>query len=104
VIQPCELRESLRESLSRPNIRIVPLDEWLEGLMVPSSYAGVLAMGRPVLWIGAADSAVGSQLRASDCGVTSTYLGGDTAARTQALRELSGDFTTLGTRWRPVAR
>lgn len=52
MFQPYQPRERLRESLSLPDIHIVSLDERLEGLIVPSKFVGVLATGRPVLWIG----------------------------------------------------
>jgi colanic acid biosynthesis glycosyl transferase WcaI len=102
IFQPYQPRECLRESLSLPDIHIVSLDERLEGLIVPSKFVGVLAMGRPVLWIGAAEGEVGSLVRAFGCGVT--VPSGDAAALTQVLRELSDDYASGGTRLRAMAQ
>ncbi len=101
MFQPYQPRECLHESLSLPDIHIVSLDERLEGLIVPSKFVGVLAMGRPVLWIGAANGEVGSLIRASGCGVT--IPPGDAPALTQALRELSDDHGSGGARLRTMA-
>jgi len=100
--QPYQPRERLRESLRLPDIHVVSLDERLEGLIVPSKFVGVIAMGRPVLWIGAAEGEVGSLVRASGCGVS--VLPGDAAALTQVLRELSYDHQSGGTRLRAMAQ
>jgi glycosyltransferase involved in cell wall biosynthesis len=102
MFQPYQTRERLRESLRLPDIHIVSLDERLEGLIVPSKFVGVLAMGRPVLWIGAAYGEVGSLIRASGCGVT--VPPGDAPALTQVLRELSDDHGSGGARLRTMAR
>jgi colanic acid biosynthesis glycosyl transferase WcaI len=102
MFQPYQPRERLRESLSLPDIHIVSLDERLEGLILPSKFVGVLAMGRPVLWIGAVDGEVGSLIKASGCGIT--IPAGDVAALTQALRELSKDHGSGGTRLRTMAQ
>jgi colanic acid biosynthesis glycosyl transferase WcaI len=102
MFQPYQPRERLRASLTLPDIHIVSLDERLEGLIVPSKFVGVLAMGRPVLWIGTADGEVGSLVRASGCGVT--VPSGDAAALTQVLRELRDDHATGSARLRAMAR
>jgi colanic acid biosynthesis glycosyl transferase WcaI len=102
MFQPYQPRECLRESLRLPDIHIVSLDERLEGLIVPSKFVGVIAMGRPVLWIGAAEGEVGSLVRASGCGVS--VLSGDAAALTQVLRELCDDHASGGTRLRAMAQ
>jgi hypothetical protein len=83
-------------------MHIVSLDERLEGLILPSKFVGVLAMGRPVLWIGAADGEVGSLVRAFGCGVT--VPSGDAVALTHVLRELSDDHANGGTRLRAMAQ
>jgi colanic acid biosynthesis glycosyl transferase WcaI len=102
MFQPYQPRQLIHESLSVPDIHVVSLDQRLEGLIVPSKFVGVLAVGRPVLWIGAADGEVGSLIRASGCGVAVPQ--GDVAALTQALRELSADHAAGGVRLRTMAR
>jgi glycosyltransferase involved in cell wall biosynthesis len=101
MFQPYQPREHLRESLRLPDIHIVSLDERLEGLIVPSKFVGVLAMGRPVLWIGAADGEIGSLVRTSGCGLC--VPSSDAAALTQVLRELSDDHAGGGARLRAMA-
>ena len=101
IFQPYQPRERLRESLSVPDIHLVSLDERLEGLIVPSKFVGVIAMGRPVLWIGAADGEIGSLVRMSGCGVT--VPSDDTEALIQVLRELIDDHATGGVRLQVMA-
>ena len=96
VLQPYQLRERLRKYLSLPDVHIVALDERLEGLIVPSKFVGVLAMGRPALWFAAADGEVGSLIKAPGCGVTVPTR--DAAALTQTLRELSDNHASGGAR------
>jgi colanic acid biosynthesis glycosyl transferase WcaI len=96
MFQPYQPLERLRESLMVPDIHIVTLDERLEGLVVPSKFVGVLAMGRPVLWIGAADGEVGSLVQKSGCGVT--VPPGDAAELARVLRELTEDHSCAGAR------
>ena len=100
--QPYQPRERLRESLTLPDIHIVSLDERLEGLIVPSKFVGVLAMGRPVLWIGAADGEVGTLVRTSGCGLA--VPSGNAPALIRVLSELSDDHTGGGHRLRVMAQ
>jgi colanic acid biosynthesis glycosyl transferase WcaI len=99
--QPYQPFERLRESLAVPDIHIVTLDERLEGLMVPSKFVGVLAVGRPVLWIGAADGEVGRLVQDSGCGVT--VPPGDAIELARALRDLADDHARGGERLRSMA-
>jgi colanic acid biosynthesis glycosyl transferase WcaI len=101
MFQPYQPRERLRDALSLPDIHIVSLDERLEGLIVPSKFVGVIAMARPVIWIGAADGEVGRLVRKSACGVIIPL--GDVAALTQAIRELHEDHCAGGIRLRTMA-
>jgi colanic acid biosynthesis glycosyl transferase WcaI len=101
MFQPYQPLERLRESLTLPDIHIVTLDEHLEGLIVPSKFVGVLAMGRPVLWIGAADGEVGSLVHESGCGVT--VPPGDVTELARVLRMLSQDHACGGDRLRSMS-
>ena len=47
--QPCSV---LRQSLSVPDVHIVSLRRELEGLVVPSKFYGIAAVGRPLIFIG----------------------------------------------------
>jgi colanic acid biosynthesis glycosyl transferase WcaI len=98
---PYQPLDRLGESLSLPDIHVVTLDERLEGFIVPSKFVGVLAIGRPVLWIGAANGEVGSLVQESRCGVT--VSSGDVAELGRVLRELSEDHACGGGRLRSMA-
>jgi colanic acid biosynthesis glycosyl transferase WcaI len=91
---PYQPSERLYESLTLPDIHIVSLDERLEGLIVPSKFVGVIAVGRPVIFIGAADGEIGNLIRQSGCGVC--VSSGDHANLVSTLRELHSDHTNGG--------
>ena len=55
VLQPYQPRESLSESLSAADIHLMSLRADFEGLIVPSKFYGVSAVGRPCLHVGAID-------------------------------------------------
>lgn len=70
IFQPYQSRARLAESLSVADVHLVSLQPALEGLIVPSKLYGILAAGRPAIFIGAADGEVAHVLRAHDCGQT----------------------------------
>lgn len=49
---PYQSRDRLAESLSAADVHLASLQEGLEGLLVPSKLYGVLAAGRPLLYVG----------------------------------------------------
>jgi glycosyltransferase involved in cell wall biosynthesis len=67
--RPYQPRSNLRAALALPDVHYVSLDERLEGLVIPSKFVGVIALGRPVLWLGAPEGEVGTLVRESKCGV-----------------------------------
>ena len=66
--QPYQPVERLSESLSVPDVHLVSLQPKLEGLIVPSKLYGVMAAGRPTLFIGDPDGETARVLRAEQCG------------------------------------
>jgi glycosyltransferase involved in cell wall biosynthesis len=82
-------REKLSESLSAADAHLVTLLPALEGLIVPSKFYGVLAVGRPVLFVGAADGELAGIIRAHDCGYV--IEAGDSRDLADRIRELAGD-------------
>ena len=52
-------RESLKFSLNAGDVHIVSLFEGMEGLLVPSKIYGIMASGRPVIFIGAKAGEIG---------------------------------------------
>jgi glycosyltransferase involved in cell wall biosynthesis len=82
-------RERLAESLSVADVHLVSLRPELEGLIVPSKLYGVLAAGRPCLFIGAADGDIARVLARHDLG--RTIAPGDGMALAAAVEELAND-------------
>lgn len=68
--QPYQPRERLAESLSVADAHLVSLRPSLEGLIVPSKLYGVLAAGRPAIFIGDEHGEVGRVLLHGECGAT----------------------------------
>jgi colanic acid biosynthesis glycosyl transferase WcaI len=82
-------REMLSESLSSADAHLVTLLPELEGLIVPSKFYGVLAVARPVLFVGAPDGELARIIRTYDCGFVIDP--GDSGALAARIRELASD-------------
>lgn len=67
--RPYVARERLSESLSSVDAHLVSLKPALEGLIVPSKFYGILAVARPVLFIGARDGELARLIEAYRCGI-----------------------------------
>jgi colanic acid biosynthesis glycosyl transferase WcaI len=67
--RPYVAREHLSESLSSVDAHLVSLKPALEGLIVPSKFYGILAVARPVIFIGAHDGELARLIEAYRCGV-----------------------------------
>ncbi len=67
--RPYQHRQDLAHSLSVPDLHLVALDPACEGLIVPAKISGILAAGRPVLYLGDPESALGRDLRERGIGV-----------------------------------
>jgi colanic acid biosynthesis glycosyl transferase WcaI len=66
---PYQPRAELKDSLAAADVHWVSLLPSLEGLIVPSKFYGILAAGRPVVFIGDPDGELARVIRASDVGV-----------------------------------
>ena len=66
--RPYQPRERLRQSLGLADVHLVILRPELEGLIVPSKVYGILAAGRPALFIGAKDGEIAQLLAAGQAG------------------------------------
>jgi glycosyltransferase involved in cell wall biosynthesis len=82
-------REQLSESLSSADAHLVTLLPALEGLIVPSKFYGVLAVARPVLFVGAPDGELARIIGSYDCGFV--IQPGDSDALVRCIRELAHD-------------
>jgi colanic acid biosynthesis glycosyl transferase WcaI len=88
-------REELGESLSAVDVHLVSLQPALEGLIVPSKFYGALAVGRPVIYVGARDGEVARIIEQSRCGFV--IEPGDAAGLARAIRSVD---ETMGERGR----
>lgn len=69
-VRPYQRRENLSLSLSVPDIHLVALDPGCEGLIVPSKISGILAAGRPVIYLGDSQSALAREIADRGIGVS----------------------------------
>jgi glycosyltransferase involved in cell wall biosynthesis len=99
--QPAEL---LSDSLAAADVHFVSLLPELEGLIVPSKVYGILAAGRPALFVGDTGGDVARMLTAEGCGVAVEV--GDSArlaAELAALRDCPERLRAMGVRARELA-
>lgn len=83
---PYQARDALEDSLAAADVHLVSLLPPLEGLIVPSKLYGILAAGRPVIFIGDSVGDVGRVIRDAQCGRVVRV--GDSIALTETLRQL----------------
>ena len=69
LFKPYQLRDALGPSLSAADVHLVTLRPELEGLVVPSKFYGVAAVGRPTIFIGDPAGELGSIVREAQCGM-----------------------------------
>jgi glycosyltransferase involved in cell wall biosynthesis len=87
--RPYAPREELSTSLSAADAHLVSLKPSLEGLVLPSKFYGVLAVGRPVLFVGASDGELARIIDEHRCGIVIET--GDVEGLMNAIRRLAGD-------------
>jgi colanic acid biosynthesis glycosyl transferase WcaI len=100
---PYQPRAQLADSLAAGDVHLVMLLPQLEGLIVPSKLYGVLAAGRPVIFIG--DPAGELAQLIADSSIGFTVACGDGASLCRALRSLRddpGERERLGARARAL--
>lgn len=68
IFQPYQPKEVLPQSLTLPDLHVISLQPELEGLIVPSKFYGIIASGRPVLYIGDIKGEIPRLLLENDCG------------------------------------
>ncbi|MEO5339271.1 MAG: glycosyltransferase family 4 protein [Magnetococcus sp. MYC-9] len=70
LLKPYQPRCMLPYSLTLPDIHWISLMPELEGLIVPSKVYGILAAGRPTLYVGDRQGEIPALLQAAGCGCT----------------------------------
>ncbi|MEZ5978513.1 MAG: glycosyltransferase family 4 protein [Planctomycetota bacterium] len=94
-------RESLRHSLPAGDVHFMSLAPEQTGVAVPGKLYGILAAGRPVLFVGAARCESADTIRDADCGLC--FEPGDGAALADAILALASDPDRVAT-WGRRAR
>jgi glycosyltransferase involved in cell wall biosynthesis len=83
ILLPYQTKERLRYSLAAGDVHLVTLKANMTGLSVPSKIYGIMAAGRPVIFIGPPDSEVAHLVREAACGFV--IEPGDVEGAVQAL-------------------
>jgi glycosyltransferase involved in cell wall biosynthesis len=86
---PYQPRERLGDSLAAADVHLVNLLPALEGLIVPSKFYGILAAGRPIVFIGDPEGELARAVRAAQCGFAVGMGRSDELVR--AIETLRGD-------------
>jgi glycosyltransferase involved in cell wall biosynthesis len=68
LLLPYQPRERLPETLPAGDLHLISLDAKVQGLIVPSKLAGILAVGRPAVFLGEARNSVAAAIQEGDCG------------------------------------
>jgi colanic acid biosynthesis glycosyl transferase WcaI len=89
---PYQPRELLSDSLAAADVHLACLLPQLEGLIVPSKFYGILAAGRPTIFIGDTDGELARIIASTGCGVSVGIGAVDDLVR--AILELAADRTT----------
>jgi glycosyltransferase involved in cell wall biosynthesis len=91
VFKPYQPRERLSESLSAADVHLVSLKPELEGLIVPSKFYGVAAVGRPTVFIGDPHGEIATVVARHDCGLS--VAEGNSRALADAILALATDLS-----------
>jgi glycosyltransferase involved in cell wall biosynthesis len=87
--QPHQPPARLADSMAAADVHLVSLLPSIEGLIVPSKYYGILAAGRPAIFIGDAEGEVAREIRLGRTGITVAV--GDSAGLARELRRLRAE-------------
>jgi glycosyltransferase involved in cell wall biosynthesis len=87
--RPFVAQHELAWSLSGGDVHLVTLGQQMAGLLVPSKIYGILAAGRPTIYIGPRDGEIPEIVEAGDCGVCVDLGVGPALAR--EIREYATD-------------
>ncbi|AKC08595.1 hypothetical protein At15955_27520 [Agrobacterium tumefaciens] len=92
IFKPLQPVEKLAESLSVADVHLVSLLPELEHCIIPSKFYGILAAGRPTIFVGDPDGEVPRVLRAKGCG--SNVEIGETEKLSGTIEKLCDDPDT----------
>ena len=83
---PFQPAECLADALAAADVHLISLIPALEGLIVPSKLYGILAAGRPAIFIGDPEGEIARVLREGECG--RSVRTGDSARLAELVRSL----------------
>jgi glycosyltransferase involved in cell wall biosynthesis len=86
---PPEARENLAAALAAPDAQLVTLKPAFAQLVYPSKLAGVLAAGRPVLFVGPPEGEIARLLARAQCGAA--FAPADAAGLATTIRQWQAD-------------
>jgi len=92
---PYQDKGDLAYSLSAADVSLATLKHGLEGLMVPSKIYGMLASGRPAIFLGSEESELARIIDKGDCGYTMPATDGEKL--TEVIEKLYSDKDLVGT-------
>jgi len=101
VFKPLQPENLLRDCLAAPDAHLVTLLAPFEISVIPSKFYGVLAAGRPALFVGAADGEIARTVRENACG--EAFGVEDAPALAACIRALAAD-PDLAASWGANAR
>jgi glycosyltransferase involved in cell wall biosynthesis len=83
-------RDQLHASLSVADVHLISMRSEMTGIVVPGKLYGVMASGRPALFVGPAHCETADTIRQAGCGLTVAL--GDAEHLTEAITDLSEDL------------
>ena len=92
-LQPYQPPELLSQALAAADIHLVSLRPELEGLVVPSKFYGIVAAGRPMIFVGSPQGEIARLVEEAKCGVT--VRSGDSEALLTQLIDFARDQTKI---------
>jgi glycosyltransferase involved in cell wall biosynthesis len=90
---PYQPRAALRYSLAAGDVSLVTLSSGLAGLCVPSKSYGILAAGRPILFVGDSKSCIARIITDNKCGAV--VSSGDSHLLAEVISDWSSDKAAL---------
>lgn len=103
VLRGYQPRDKLGDLLTLADVHLVTMASEFEGLMVPSKFYGILASGRPVIFVGPYTSEVAQVIEEQQCGIIVSPGDGRGLERAvRRLRENPDEACEMGLRGRAV--
>ncbi len=93
MFKPYQNRDLLPLSLNIADVHWVTLDPKMEGFIVPSKFYGILAAGKPVIFIGDREGEIARDIRKGECG--ESVIIGNYKRLEEIIKQYSNNVTLL---------